>query len=96
MNESEQIKRLADFLWAYMKPRVEAMLSGRTIKKKGEVTTAPSGGTVGVTFPFDSEITIPYVSSLSLSVGDSVWVESPDGNPINYIVTQKGDFGKAT
>lgn len=96
MSDSEQIKRFADCIWEYLKPKISEMLSGRTVKKRGTVTTAPQSGKVGIAFPYDNELFVPYVSSLSLSVGDPVWVESPDGNPINYIVTQKGDYGKAT
>lgn len=45
-------------------------------RKKMTVTTAPSGGVIGVTEPYGQEIFIPYVAGLSsAAVGTSVWVE---------------------
>ena len=94
--EDEAIKAFADALWDYFKPKAQEMLAGRTVKKKAQVTTAPSSGKVGITFPFEDEISVPYSGALTLTVGDNVWVESPDGDPSNYIVMSKGDMGKAS
>lgn len=89
-----EMQVFAEALFRYLEPKIDRKLEGCTRKRKGSVTKAPADGNVGVTFPFQNEISIPYVSTLQLSVGDSVWVEAPDGNPINYIVIAKGSYGK--
>lgn len=90
-DEANKVKEIADALWEYFKPRIQEMLAGHTTKQKAVVTTAPNNGKVGVTFPFEDEITVP-VAGVTVALGDTVWVESPNGSPDNYVVTAKGDF----
>lgn len=91
----DEMQVFAEALYRYLEPKIDRKLEGCTRKRKGVVTAAPANGKVGVSFPFQNQISVPYVSTLTLAVGDSVWVEAPDGNTINYIVTAKGSYGKA-
>lgn len=92
MGDENKVKEIADALLEYMKPVFKEMLQGRTTKRKAVITTAPNNGKVGITFPFEDELMVPYSAGMSLSQDDVVWVESPDGDSANYIVTAKGDF----
>jgi len=75
-NESALMKEFADNLSRYVEKRVSDKMSDTVRFFRAEVTTAPANGVVGVTKPYDSEVKIPYVSSLAdgLNVGTSVMV----------------------
>ena len=83
-SEVEQMKRLADNIWKKIEPYFKVI--------RATVTSAASGGLMGVQFPFDdSSISIPYVTSMaSAKVGDSVWVAIPYSKMQNAFV-----FGSA-
>ena len=66
-------------IWDALKPMVDRQIESQTRTcvraRKMSITTAPNGTTVGVTRPYDSEIFVPYSSSLDTAqVGDTAWV----------------------
>ena len=75
-NDSREALAIAEAL----KPMVMSWIKSATRdcvrRRKMTVTTAPSGGQIGVTEAYGEEILIPYVSTLAnVTVGTSVWVE---------------------
>lgn len=73
--EDEQMKAFADALWAYFLPKIKDYLSDSVCYYQAEVTSAPANGSVGVTRPFDSEVTLPYAANAaSLQVGEQCTV----------------------
>lgn len=83
-------------IWNALKPMVNRQIEDKTRScvraKKMSVTTAPSGGLVGVTEPFCDEIFVPYSSALSdLKVGDAVWVWYFFNNASTMIVLSRGN-----
>lgn len=75
MGENE-MKTLADALWGYFKEKyLIPYLSDSLCYYQATVTTAPSGGMIGIQRPFDNAISIPYAWSAStLQVGDQCTV----------------------
>ena len=75
MGENE-MKTLADALWGYFREKyLIPYLSDSVCYFQATVTTAPSGGVIGVQRPFDNAISLPYAWSAStLSVGDQCTV----------------------
>ena len=75
MGENE-MKVLADALWGYFRDKYFIpYLSDSVCYFQATVTTAPSGGVIGVQRPFDNVMTIPYAwSAESLTVGDQCTV----------------------
>lgn len=71
MNENE-MREFADALWAYFKDRhLIPYLSDSVCYYTATVTTAPSGGVIGVQRPYDVTVTIPYAwSAANLQTGD--------------------------
>lgn len=73
--EEEQMKILADALWDYFLPKIKDYLSDSLCYYRATVTTAPSGGEIGVQRAFDNAITLPYAwSAEGLSIGDTCLV----------------------
>lgn len=92
MELARGMKELADNIGRYVlekfvKPRMQSSVSYFI----GKVTSAPSGGSIGVTRPFDAtQYSLPYVSSASgLSVGDNCMV-FVFGSTSNAIVVGDG------
>lgn len=86
-------------LWEAFKPQVETLIEEKTKNciraKKGTVATAPSGGTMGVKFPFDNNTyNLPYSSAVAnVEVGSQVWVITPyDNSMTNAVVVNNGSW----
>lgn len=67
----EQIKVLADALWGYfLEKYLKPYLSDSVCYYMATVTTAPGGGVIGVTRPYDTEVILPCAANASeLAVG---------------------------
>lgn len=94
MGENE-MRTLADALWVYFKEKyLLPYLSDSVCFFQATVTTAPSGGVIGVQRPFDNAITLPYAWSAStLAVGDQCTVLM-FGDMSNCIVIGDGMLGE--
>lgn len=70
MNDDD-VRALADAIWEYiLNKHLKDYLSGNISFYRAVVTTAASGGVMGVTRPYDSEIFLPYSwGADSLAVG---------------------------
>ena len=71
MDENLEMKRFADRLWDYFKPKVEELTHSNVWFFRAEVTKRASGGKLTVQRPFDKEIALPYVSSIASAPGGS-------------------------
>ncbi len=92
--EEEQMRRFADALLAYFMPRIEDYLSDSVCYFKASVTTAPGGGVIGVTRPFDIEVFYPFAwSAADLRVGDACTVLM-FGDASNCVVIGDGGLSK--
>ena len=74
--DDNEIKSLADSLWGYFKTKyLLPYLSDSVCYFMATVTTAPSGGVIGVQRPFDSEMFLPYAwGAVNLQQGDTCMV----------------------
>ena len=65
------VRTMADAVWKYILQRyLKEYLSDSVCYYMASVTTAPSGGRIGVTRPFDNEIFVKCASNASgLTVG---------------------------
>lgn len=70
--DEQQMQVFADAIWGYiLEKHLKPYLSDSVCYYQATVTTAPSGGEIGVQRPFDNPITIPCsASASSLAVGD--------------------------
>lgn len=89
--DEQQMQILADALWAYFHEKyLKPYLSDSVCYFMATVTTAPSGGVIGVQRPYDNAITLPYAwSAASLTVGDTCMVLM-FGDMTNAIVVGDG------
>lgn len=76
MNNEEYIKQFADAVWSYiLNKHLKNYLADSMCYYMATVTTAPSGGRIGVQRAFDNAITVPCAASAEgLSVGDPCMV----------------------
>ena len=76
MNDSEQMKVLADQLFLYMKPKIQQMMGSAVSFFRAEVVSNPGNNTLVVQRPMEtSTLTLPCSSSVaSASAGDQVVV----------------------
>ena len=90
MSEND-VRVMADALWDYIKNKhLVEYLSDSVCYYRATVTTAPSGGRIGVTRPYDSEIFVLCAGSASsLAVNDECIV-LVFGDPSNAIVLADG------
>lgn len=74
--DEQYIKQFADAIWEYiLEKHLKPYLSDSVCYYMATVTTAPSGGSIGIQRPFDNAVTLPCASNASsLSVGDSCMV----------------------
>lgn len=70
--DEKNMQVIADAIWEYiLEKKLKPYLSDSVCFYVATVTTAPSGGIIGVTRAFDSEVKIPCAANASgLSVGD--------------------------
>lgn len=89
------MKMLANALWNnYFEKRVEQKLSGCMRTRRAQVATAPNGTTIGIQFPYETQVyNLPYVSLLAnATVGQQVTVAYIYGSATNGVVIQNGTF----
>lgn len=69
---NNQIREMADALWEYtLNKHLKSYLSDSVCYYRATVTTAPAGGSIGVTRPYEDEIFLPYAGSAEdLAVND--------------------------
>lgn len=103
MKEQNRNNGTADVLklWEALKPQIESLIDERTKNcvrvKRGTVATAPNAtaGTVGIQFPFDSNVyNLPYSSAVAnVTAGTQVWVLIPYDNTLtNGVVVNNGGW----
>lgn len=91
MDENTEMKKFADRLWEYFKPKVEELTHSGVWFFRAQVTKAASNGKLTVKRPFDEAIALPYVSSISgASVGSQVTVLVFGSSLTNAIVVGDG------
>lgn len=76
MNDTENMKILADQLFLYMKPKIEAMMQSSVSYFRAQVVSNPGSNTLEVQRAFDTTtMTLPCTTSISGAVaGDQVIV----------------------
>lgn len=76
MNDSEQMKVLADQLFLYMKPKIQQMLNSSVFFFRAQVVSNPGNNTLVVQRPMESNtLTLPCSNSIaSAAAGDQVVV----------------------
>lgn len=74
--EETQMKAIADALWDYfLEKYLKPYLADSVCYYMATVTTAPSGGSIGVQRAFDNAVTLPCsANAANLSVGDTCMV----------------------
>ncbi len=91
MDENAEMKRFADRLWDYFKPKIEELTRSNVWFFRAEVTKAAANGKITVQRPFDKEIALPYVSSMaSAAVGSQVTVFVLGLNLTNAVIIGDG------
>ena len=75
MDENQEMKRFADRLWEYFKPKIEELTRSNVWYFRAQVTKPALDGKITVQRPFDGEIALPYVSSMeNAAIGTQVTV----------------------
>ncbi|MBQ1575788.1 MAG: hypothetical protein IIZ83_02400 [Oscillospiraceae bacterium] len=74
--DEQYMKEMADAIWEYiLEKHLKPYLSDSVCYYRASVTTAPAGGVIGVTRPYDNEVFIPCsAGASSLTVGASCTV----------------------
>ena len=65
VTNNTEMQALADALWEYFQEKVERMTSSNVWYFRAQVTRSASGGKITVRRPFDTDIALPYVSSMA-------------------------------
>lgn len=97
--ENNEMRALADNLWAYMRPKVQEMLSSTVRFYRAQVVSAASNGKITVKRPFDdASIALPYVQAMEdAPAGSQVTVlvfgsTGEDAN--NSVIVNDGEYSK--
>lgn len=91
VTNNTEMQALADALWEYFQEKVERMTSSNVWYFRAQVTKAASGGKITVRRPFDTEIALPYVSSIaSAAVGSQVTVFVLGSSLTNAVIIGNG------
>ncbi len=91
MNETEQMKVLADQLFKYMEPKIKKMMANSVSFFRAQVVSNPGNNTLVVQRPMEpSTLTLPCSASVANAVaGDQVTVLVL-GSPSNAVVVSDG------
>lgn len=93
MDENQEMKRFADKLWEYFKPKIEALTRSNVWYFRAQVTKPALDGKITVQRPFDEEIALPYVSSMeNAAVGTQVTVFVFGSSMTNAVICGNGSL----
>lgn len=93
MDENQDMKRFADQLWDYFKPRIEELTRSGIWYFRAQVTKEAENGKITVQRPFDGEIALPYVSSMAnAAVGSQVTVFVLGSSMTNAVICGNGSL----
>ena len=91
VNETEQMKILADQLWGYFKPKVKDMLRTSVSFFRAQVVTNPGDGTLEVQRPSDTTtMTLPCTTAMSSAAVDDQVIVFVLGDLSNAVVVSDG------
>lgn len=91
MDDNQEMKRFADRLWDYFKPKIEELTRSNIWYFRAQVTKAAADGKITVQRPFDDEIALPYVSGMeNAAVGSQVTVFVLGSSMTNAVVCGDG------
>ena len=93
MDENQEMKRFADKLWEYFKPKIEELTRSNVWYFRAQVTKPALDGKITVQRPFDGEIALPYVSSMAnAAVGSQVTVFVFGSSMTNAVICGNGSL----
>ena len=93
MDENQEMKRFADRLWEYFKPKIEELTRSNVWYFRAQVTKPALDGKITVQRPFDGEIALPYVSSMeNATVGTQVTVFVFGSSMTNAVICGNGSL----
>ena len=93
MDENQDMKRFADQLWDYFKPRIEELTRSGIWYFRAQVTKEAENGKITVQRPFDGEIALPYISSMAnAAVGSQVTVFVLGSSMTNAVICGNGSL----
>lgn len=93
MDENQEMKRFADKLWEYFKPKIEELTRSNVWYFRAQVTKPALDGKITVQRPFDEEIALPYVSSMeNAAVGTQVTVFVFGSSMTNAVICGNGSL----
>lgn len=91
MNDTENMKILADQLFLYMKPKIEAMMQSSVSFFRAQVVSNPGNNTLEVQRAFDTTtMTLPCTTSIAGAVAGDQVVVFVLGSLSNAIVISDG------
>nr|DAG62063.1 MAG TPA: hypothetical protein [Bacteriophage sp.] len=87
------MKRFADKLWEYFKPKIEELTRSNVWYFRAQVTKPALDGKITVQRPFDGEIALPYVSSMeNAAIGAQVTVFVFGSSMTNAVICGNGSL----
>lgn len=93
MDENQEMKRFADRLWEYFKPKIEELTRSNVWYFRAQVTKPAMDGKITVQRPFDGEIALPYVSSMeNAAIGTQVTVFVFGSSMTNAVICGNGSL----
>lgn len=93
MDENQEMKRFADRLWEYFKPKIEELTRSSVWYFRAQVTKPALDGKITVQRPFDGEIALPYVSSMeNAAIGTQVTVFVFGSSMTNAVICGNGSL----
>lgn len=93
MDENQEMKRFADRLWEYFKPKIEELTRSNVWYFRAQVTKPALYGKITVQRPFDGEIALPYVSSMeNAAIGTQVTVFVFGSSMTNAVICGNGSL----
>lgn len=93
MDENQEMKRFADRLWEYFKPKIEELTRSNVWYFRAQVTKPALDGKITVQRPFDGEIALPYVSSMeNAAKGTQVTVFVFGSSMTNAVICGNGSL----
>ena len=93
MDENQEMKRFADRLWEYFKPKIEELTRSNVWYFRAQVTKPALDGKITVQRPFDAEIALPYVSSMeNAAIGTQVTVFVFGASMTNAVICGNGSL----
>lgn len=93
MDEHQEMKRFADKLWEYFKPKIEELTRSNVWYFRAQVTKPALDGKITVQRPFDGEIALPYVSSMeNAAIGAQVTVFVFGSSMTNAVICGNGSL----